>query len=171
MIDRLTSIFQRRDPEREAAMALARITSLTDMDAMPYRSGVYDDRRVKKELHTVLGVWLAPVAEEQPIDEVSLTQMQHCACCDIRAMGFGLISLGPVVDGRYVLGIPNGTEPDAGWKFFVVSRCHMTARPGGWYSTGMKVEQLHEPTELQNREFADLLAAHDVALNRQPVTQ
>jgi len=162
MITQVARMFQRRDPQREAAQALARITTLCDVGSLPWTSGVYEDRRVRDELATSLGVWITVIEESQPDETISLEHMRHIICCDLRANGFGVLSATPLDGSHFVLAVPNGAETEDSWKFFVVRGCHQSMCPGGWFRLGLHAERLIDPTSSQRIEFrtqwADYLA-------------
>ena len=63
MIAHVARMFQRRDPQRDVTLALARITTLSHTGSLPWESGVYDDRRARDEVYTAPSVWGVPVTE------------------------------------------------------------------------------------------------------------
>ncbi len=153
MIAKVAGFFQRRHPEREAALALARITTLTDIGSLPWDTGVYDDRRSRDEVPAALGVWVTPLADDADPAKVSMESPYHAVCCDLRAKGFGVLSPMPIPGDRFIVAIPNGTDDDDSWKFFVAEMCHQTPRPGGWHLLGLQIERLFEPGSTQARQF------------------
>jgi len=153
MIAKVARMFQRRQPQREAALALARITTLTDIGSLPWDSGVYDDRRSRDEVPAALGVWVTPLAGSEKPGSVSMDSPYHAVCCDLRAKGFGVLSPMPITGERFIVAIPNGTEGDDSWKYFVANACHQTPRPGGWHMLGLCIERLFEPSSAQMRQF------------------
>lgn len=161
MIEKVARMFQRRDPRREASMALARITSIIDMNSLPWKTGVYDDRRVQKQTDAALGVWLIEFPDETPSEELSFARARLGVCTGLRANGFGVLSSNTIPGERFIIAVPNGAESDAGWKFFTVNRRHNTPCPGGWHSMGLEVEHVFEPCDQQCREFADVSETHD----------
>lgn len=153
MIAKVTKIFQRRDPQKEAALALARITTLTDISSLPWESGVYDDRRARNEVHAALGVWMTAVPSGEPTDQISLSDVQQAVCCDLRAEGFGVLTPNAIEGQEFIVAVPNGGEVEDSWKFFLATCCHTTPRPGGWHQLGLRVERVFEPSTIQTREF------------------
>jgi hypothetical protein len=153
MIAKVARILQRRNPQREAALALARITTLTDIGSLPWDSGVYDDRRSRHEVPAALGVWVTPLDDGENADDVSMESPAHAVCCDLRAKGFGVLSATPITGDRFIVAIPNGTNDDDSWKYFIAKACHQTPRPGGWHLLGLCIERLYEPSSAQSRQF------------------
>jgi hypothetical protein len=153
MIAKISNMFQRRHPQRDAALALARITTLSGMGSLPWDSGVYADRRAQDEVQASIGVWFTPVVDDAKADTLSLGTVQQAVCCDVRAEGFGVLSPVQVEGQALIVAVPNGGEADAGWKFFVASCCHQTPRPGGWFLLGLQAERIYEPTSIQRQEF------------------
>jgi len=153
MIAKVNELFQRRNPKREASLALARITTLTDVTALPWAAGVCQERRSKDEIPTAIGVLMAPIPEGYRADDVNVESMYRAVCCNLRATGFGVVSSEAVAGEQFLIAIPNGTDDADAWKFFVADVRHQTARPGGWFLTGLEVQQIHDLSSEQRRHF------------------
>lgn len=162
MIAKVARFFQRRDPHREATLALARITTLSDLSSLPWDSGIYDDRRSRDEVHAALGVWVTPIPAGESADSASMRDALQAVCCDLRAEGFGVLTPVEFSGDQFLVTIPNGGETEESWKYFVATCCHQTAQPGGWHRVGLRVEQVHDPTPTQMRELRDLMAVEPV---------
>ena len=155
MIRQVVSLFRERDPRREASLALVRIATLSNMDALPWETGVYDDRRAREETHAAIGVWLCPVDEATCPESVSLASAVPAVSYDLRSEGFGILTLNSIEAARFVVAVPNGPDGEESWKFFVTTVCHNTSRPGGWHQLGLRVERVLEPDGRQSHEFRD----------------
>ena len=162
MIAKVTRMFQRRDPQREATLALARITTLTDVSSLPWDSGIYDDRRSRDQVYAALGVWVTPIPAGQSADSASMHDAQQAVCSDVRAEGFGVLTPVAFRGDEFLVTVPNGGETEDSWKFFVVTCCHQTSQPGGWHRVGLRVERIHDPTSTQMRELRELTAIEPV---------
>ena len=164
MITKISSMFQRRSPQRDPALAMARINTLFGMGSLPWDSGVYADRRAQDEVHASIGVWVTPVlGDTQTTDAAALSSVQQAVCCDVRAEGFGVLTPVQIEGHKLIVAVPNGGDADASWKFFVASCCHQTPRPGGWFLLGLQVESIFEPTTVQLREFRAAIGEDQMA--------
>ena len=159
MIAKVPRMFQRHDPRREATLALARIKTLAGIDSLPWDSGVYEDRRSKDEVHHALGMWLVPISTNQDLDDVAFSDAKQAVCYDLRAEGFGVLTPDLLESQTFIVAIPNGTDCDDSWKFFIATCCHHTCRPGGWFLLGLLAERIYEPIALQTQQFRALTAA------------
>lgn len=153
MIAKISSMFQRRSPQRDPALALARITTLSEMGSLPWDSGVCADRRARDEVHASIGVWIVPLSDDATAETTSLSSVRQAVCCDVRAEGFGVLTPAMLAGAEFIVAVPNGGDVNASWKFFVASSCHLTPRPGGWFLLGLQAERIYEPTRIQLQEF------------------
>lgn len=160
MLKKVARIFQRRDPRREASLALARITTLTDMNGLPWDSGVYEDRRTRDEVPAALGVWVRSFSGDETPETLAMDCLQHAVCCDLRASGLGVLTTTPIEGEQFMVAVPNGEVDEDSWKFFVATACHRTPRPGGLYLLGLRIERLFDLSSGQNIQFRTQRTEH-----------
>ena len=158
MIRHIVSLFRDRGPRQEASVALACIATLADMGTLPWTSGVCQDRRAREKTHVVIGIWLCPFGDNERPESARLNNSVSAVSNDLQSEGFGLLVLNAIDATRFVVAVPNGTDSEESWKFFVTTGCHKTARPGGWCQLGLRIDRIMDPAGDQYRECRDHIA-------------
>lgn len=160
MLENVLAMFQRHDPRKQAAVALARIVTQYDMCEMKYSEGLETDRRAREERHVAIGVWLIPVESGASQDDFDFSAAVPAVTQDLRANGFGVMTPVRLDATQFVTAIPDLEEH---WKFFLTSVRHNTRRPGSWYQLGLKAESLlsleQEQMHAFNRHVDEIHAA------------
>ena len=135
MLDAFVNLFTRRDPKREAALALTRIMNRYDMGRLGYQEGISPDRR-SNERHVALGVWLFPCGPDDDASEIVISRGVPAVTHDLRSEGFGIMTPVRMNHENYFV----ATQDEDNWHFF---RCHVrhnTRKPGGWFQLGLQVD-------------------------------
>jgi len=150
MLSSLGGMFNRCDPRQDAALALARLLSQIDMEALPYDKGVQKSRRQDDTRHVAIGVWLVPLAIGLHPDDAALDKAIHAATCDLRRHGIGVLLPLELKTKALIVAV---ADKDDVWRFFIGDVCHQSARPGGWSHVGITIDQVWEPAQRQTIEF------------------
>ncbi len=150
MLSSLGGMFTRRDPRQQAALALARLLSQIDMEAMPFDKGVQQSRRQDDTRHVSIGVWLVPLAADLHPDDASLDKAIPAATCDLRRHGIGVLLPLELKTKALIVAV---ADKDNVWRFFIGHVRHQSGRPGGWFHVGVSIVQIWEPAKHQTIEF------------------
>ena len=153
MIEAVVNLFTRRNPRRDAVLALARIISRREMAGLGFEQGIADERRARDKRHVALGVWLFPCEAADLAADIDLSFGVPAITHDIRSEGFGVMT--PVKLNReyFVIAVP--CEDDDGWHFFRCRVCHNTRTPGSWFQLGIQVERSIELDGRQRCAFRE----------------
>lgn len=143
-------LIHRKDRQKQAGLALARLMTQLDMESMPYDEGVRQSRRDATTRYLAIGVWLVPVGENEDPQTVDLRKAVPAATCDLRRHGIGVMIPVRLESPRFIVAI---ADIENIWRYFLVRSVHITGRPGGWFHLGLHVERIWEPTSLQTVEF------------------
>ncbi len=146
----LGGLFNRRDPRQEASLALARMISQFDMEAMPYREGLRQNRRDDQSRHVGIGVWLVPLNDGQDPDKADMSKAIPGATCDLRRHGIGVLMPVKLNSLRFIVAIADAEDT---WRYCLVEKKHQSKRSGGWYQLGFSVDRIWEPDTLQILAF------------------
>lgn len=150
ILSTLGGMLNRRDPRKQAEIALARLLSQFDMAAMPYETGVAQSRRGESSRSVTIGVWLVPISAGPIGEDTDMGHAIPAASCDLRRQGFGvLVPVQPKAD-RFIVAVG---DMENAWRFFVTQVRHRSERPGGWFQIGLKVEIVFEPDTEQMKQF------------------
>lgn len=87
--------------------------TLSHAGSLPWKSGVYDDRRARDEVYTALGVWIVPVTEEAKPDSTSLSDAKRALCVSLRSEGFGIVSTVGLEGQEFILAVDGGTDAES----------------------------------------------------------
>lgn len=150
ILSTLGGMFNRRDPRQEAGLALTRLLSQFDMEAMPYDRGMRESRRDDNSRHVAIGVWLIPLTENQDPDKADLNKAIPAATCDLRRHGIGVLMPVKLQSKKFIVAI---ADMEKTWRFFLVGVRHQSDRPGGWFQLGLSVDRIWEPDSLQTVQF------------------
>lgn len=152
MLDLVTNLFSRRNPQRDAKNCLARIISRYDMSRLSYEEGIEADRRCRDERHVAIGIWLFPQTDDCPAGEFNVEHGVPAVTHDIRSEGLGVMTPISLEQKRFVVATPDESER---WRFFQTDVRHNTRKPGGWYMLGLQVTKLVEIEGDQAIEFRE----------------
>ena len=136
-------------------MAIARLLSQREMEQLPFKSGLAENRRTASNTPYSVGVWIAPIDGSQDDEQVDLSSMVQAVSHDLRSEGLGILTPHQVEGSTFVIAIPDD-EPQ--WRFFVAQLCHNSVRPGNWHHLGVHVVRVLEATAEQQRSFREMMA-------------
>ena len=155
ILSTLGGMLSRRDPRKQAEIALARLLSQFDMAAMPYETGVQPSRRGENARSVTIGIWLVsvsggPAGHDALGKTPDLGRAIPAATCDLRRQGFGVLVPVQLKSERFIVAVG---DMENTWRFFVTQVRHQSPRPGGWFQIGLKVETVFEPDAQQLVQF------------------
>ena len=152
MLSSLGGMFTRNDPRQQASLAMARLLSQIDMEAMPFDKGVEKSRRQDDTRHVAIGVWLIPLAVGLHPDDAALDKAIPAATCDMRRHGIGILMPLELKTKALIVAV---ADKDSVWRFFIGDVRHQSARPGGWFQVGISIAEIWKPAQHQTVEFRD----------------
>jgi hypothetical protein len=149
-LSNLGGVFLKRHPRQQAGLALTRLLSQFDMGQMPYETGTRPSRRSEATRSVAIGIWLIPFEENRGPEHADMQKGIPAATCDLRRQGIGVLMPVKLTSRNFIAAV---ADPENVWRYFVVTACHVTDRPGGWYQLGLSVESMYEPDSLQTIRF------------------
>lgn len=149
MLENVVNMFTRRQPGRDATLAVARIMSRYDMTRLSYGEGLHEDRRSRDERNVATGVWLFPCGPHADAGSLRIAAGVPAVTHDIRPSGFGILTPVKIEEQHFVVAFPD----ENAWKFFSAEVCHNTPRPGHWYQLGLKIDRVVELDQSRRAEF------------------
>lgn len=150
MLNSLGSMFTRQTPRQQAALAMARLVSQCDMQALPFDKGVQESRRKDDTRHISLGVWLVPLAADLHPDDAGLDTAIQAVTCDLRRHGIGILMPSELKCKSLIVAV---ADTDNVWRFFTGDVQHQSCRPGGWFHVGVNIDGIWKPAEHQTVAF------------------
>jgi hypothetical protein len=149
-IGAISRILHTRGAHQEARTAMTRVISQLELAAMPYESGLSEERRMAVPFHSAMGVWLLELPEEFDDAELLMQNVIPAVAADLRSDGLGLLLTQPLAAEHILVAIADTEEV---WKFFVTTVVHQSPRPGGWLQIGLKLERMARLNALQMNLF------------------
>jgi hypothetical protein len=150
ILSNLGGVFLKRHPRQQAGLALTRLLSQFDMGQMPYETGTRPSRRSEATRSVAIGIWLIPFEKNRGPEHADMQKGIPAATCDLRRQGIGVLMPVKLTSRNFIAAV---ADPENVWRYFVVTACHVTDRPGGWYQLGLSVESMYEPDSLQTIRF------------------
>ena len=92
MLETVVNLFTRRDPRREASVALTRIISRYDMQRLSFEEGIAEERRCREERSVALSVWLFPINDSASTEKYAIDRGVPAVSHNVRAEGFGIMT-------------------------------------------------------------------------------
>lgn len=155
ILNTIAGMLHRPDQRKQASLAIARLMSQFDLEAMPFELGVEPSRRDAQTRHVAIGLWLIPIGENQSLGDVSMKSAVPATTCDLRRNGFGVLTPAQLPAERFVVAV---ADLENTWKFFIAEARHKSERPGGWHQLGLSVQRIWEPNSLQSMQFRNRIA-------------
>lgn len=155
VLNAIASMLHRPDERKQASLAIARLMSQLDLEAMPFEQGVQLSRRDAQTRHVAIGIWLIPMGEDQRPGDVSMKTAVPATTCDLRRNGIGVLTPAPPQARKFMVAV---ADLENTWKFFIAESRHQSERPGGWNQLGLSIQKVWEPDSLQIMQFRNRVA-------------